>query len=107
MANETTIRRKIQTKTYEEKFQIINYVDGNKSMKLKDMAAHVSLSTCNLSDIMENREKFETECVSPDARATAVKKTRTETHPDIDKAMILWFRQMSLRPDLRFDGCML
>ena len=56
---------------------------------------------------MENREKIEAECVSPDARTTAVKKTRTETHPEIDKAMILWFRQMSLRPDLRIDGCML
>ena len=107
MVNKTTIEGKIQTKAYKKKLQIINYVDANKSMKLKDIAAHFSLSTSTLSDIMKNREKIEPECVSPDARATAVKRTCTVTHPDVDKAMILWFRQMSLRPDLRIDGCML
>ena len=100
MANKTTIKRKIQTKTYEEKLQITNYVDANKSMKLKDIAAHSSLSTSTLSDIVKYREKIEAKCVSPDARIIV-------THPDVDKAMILCFRQMSLRPDLRIDGCML
>ena len=76
-------------------------------MKLKDIDAHFSLSTSTLSDIMKNREKIKAECVCLDARATAVKRTRTVTHPDVDKAMILWLRQMSLRPDLRIDGCML
>ena len=106
MANKTTIKRKIQTKTYEEKLQIINYVDANKSMKLKDSAAHFSLSTSTLSDIMKNREKIEAVCQSR-CQSNAVKRTRTVTHPDVDKAMILWFRQMSLRPDLRIDRCML
>ena len=63
--------------------QIINYVDTNKSMKLKDITAHFSLSTSTLSEIMKNREKIEAECVSSDA----VKRTRTVTHPDVDKAM--------------------
>ena len=106
MANKTTIKKEIQNKTYE-KLQIINYVDANKSMKLKDIAAHFSLSTSTLSDFMKNREKIEAECVSPDARTTAVKITRTVTHPDVDRAMILWFRQMSLQLDLRTDRCML
>ena len=45
MANKTTIKRKIQARTDEEKLQIINYVDANKSIKLKDIGAHFSLST--------------------------------------------------------------
>ena len=89
MAKKTTIKRTIQTKTYEKKLQIINYVDAKKSMKLKDITAHFSLSTSTLSDIMKNREKIEAECVSPDARATAVRRARTVNHPDVDKAMIL------------------
>ena len=86
---------------------IINYVDANKSMKLKDIAAQFSLSLSTLDDIMKNREKIEAECVSPGSRTTSVKRARTVTHSDVDKAMIFWFRQMFSLPDLRVDGCML
>ena len=57
-------------------------MDVNKSMKLKDIAAHFSTST--LSDITKNRKKIEAECVSPDAKTTAVERTRTVTHPYVD-----------------------
>ena len=62
MGNKATIKRKIQIETYEDKLQIINYVDANKSMKLKDIAAYLSLSNSTLSDIMKNREKIKAVC---------------------------------------------
>ena len=59
-----------------------------------------------MSDI-KKREKVQSACSNPDARADSSKRARAVTHADTDKALIIWFRRKAVLPDIRIDGSML
>ena len=58
-----------------------------------------------MSDI-KKREKVQSACSNPDARADSSKRARAVTHADTDKALIIWFRRKAVLPDIRIDGSM-
>ena len=82
-------------------------MDKHASMKLRDVAAQFDISTSTMSDIMKKREKIQSAGANPDARADSSKRARAVTHADTDKALIIWFRQKAVLPDVRIDGSML
>jgi len=62
-----------------------------------------------LCRILENREKITSACSGEEKRVSvhAAKLICAITHPDVDKALITWFWQKALIPDIRLDGGML
>ena len=98
---------KIEERTYEEKIELIKYVNDHKSMKKKDIALHFEICPSTLIGILKNREKIKRACASDDLLIGATKRIRSVNNPDVDKAMIIWFRQKSVLPDIRLDGTML
>jgi predicted DNA-binding protein (UPF0251 family) len=99
-------KRKIKERTYEEKMEIIRYVDDHKSMKKKDIASHFEICPSTLIGILKNREKITSACATEDVRMGATKRIRSVNNPDVGKAMLIWFRQKSALPDVRLDGTM-
>lgn len=99
--------RSLKTRTYEEKLAIIEFQEKNQHMKQKDIAAKFGMSPQTLSDILKSKKKIKDMCAT-DFRAPTAKRQRVNDHPDVDKALILWFRQKSSRPEIRIDcGMML
>jgi hypothetical protein len=102
-------KRKQSERSYDEKFAIIKYSDAHQSMKKKDIAEHFGINQGTLCGILKNREKIISACSGEDKRVSvhAAKRIRAITHPDVDKALITWFRQKALIPDIRLDAGML
>ena len=86
-------KRKIKERTYEGKLEIIKYVDDHKSMKKKDIALHFEICPSTLIGILKNREKIISACASDGVRIDATKRIRSVNNPNVDKAMIMWFRK--------------
>lgn len=104
----TATKRKIHERTYEEKMRIIQYREAHPSLKHKDVAAHFGVSTSTLTGILKAKDKITTACgANADARAESLKRIRTVTHLDVDQALLVWFRQKAVQPDIRLDGSML
>ena len=85
-------------------------MDKHPSIKLKDVVAQFDISTSTMSDIIKKREQIQSACTNPDARADSKRAhavTHAVTHADTDKALIIWFRQKAVLPDIRIDGSML
>ena len=58
----------IKERTYEEKIEIMKYVDDHKSMKKKDIALHSEICPSTLIGILKSREKITSPCASDDVR---------------------------------------
>ena len=96
-------KRKIKERTCEEKLEIIKYVDDHKTMKKKYIAIHFEICPSTLIGILKIREKITSACSGDNVRIGATKKIRSENNPDVDKTMIVWFRQKSVLPDIRLN----
>ena len=55
----TSKKRKISTRTYDEKLDIINFVDENPNMKKKDVAIKFGIPANTLTDILKKRDKIQ------------------------------------------------
>ena len=102
-------KRKQSERSYEEKAAIIHYCDKNPTMKKKDIAAHFEIAHSTLTGLLKNRDKVLTTCSAENKRidAKGSKRIRSITHPDVDEALVTWFRQKSMIADVRLDGGML
>ncbi|XP_041460886.1 tigger transposable element-derived protein 4-like [Lytechinus variegatus] len=101
-------KRKLSTRSYDEKYEIIKFVDENPNMKRKDVALKFNLKPNTPSDILKCKEKIIEAVETPkDARKGNLKRRKTITFDDVDAALLLWFRQKESQPDLRLDGEML
>ena len=96
-------KRKIKERTYEEKLEIIKCVDDHKTMKKKDIAIHFEICPSTLIGILKNREKITSVCSGDNVHIGATKRICSVNNPDVDKAMIVWFRQNSVLPDIRLN----
>ena len=93
-------RRKLDTKSYEEKYRIVKFVEANPEMKRKDVAAKFDIKPNTLSDIMKNKDKIIKVKESPtDARKGNFKRRKVVNYDDVDAALLLWFRQKESQPD--------
>ena len=75
-------------------------------MNRKDIAAHFKMKSQTLSYLWKNADKIKTPHSTGDILKGS-KRQRTSTHPDVKKALLIWFSQKSCRPELRLDGAML
>ena len=103
----TSKKRKISTRTYDEKLDIINFVDENPNMKKKDVAIKFGIPANTLTDILKKRDKIQNTLETTSDGKKDLKRVRLGQFEDVDAALILWFRQMDVRPELRLEGDML
>uniref|UniRef100_A0A4W3J6G9 HTH CENPB-type domain-containing protein n=1 Tax=Callorhinchus milii TaxID=7868 RepID=A0A4W3J6G9_CALMI len=95
------------TRTYQEKYQILQFCEANPEMTKKDVASKFGLKPQTLNDYLKNKKKIYHSVENPDARKRIVKRTKHITFEDVDAALILWFRQKSSLPEMKIDGEML
>ena len=50
-------KRKLRTRTYEEKFEVLKYIEEHTGVKKKDVAEKFTISTKALSDLIKAKEK--------------------------------------------------
>ena len=93
-------------RTIEEKLNILRYYEENPLMKKKDIAAHFNMKPQTLSDLIKNSDKIRAQN-SEGSFLVNCKRKRLSTQPELDKALLIWFRQNSSRPEVRIDGSML
>ena len=93
-------------RTIEEKLKILRYYEENPLMKKKDIAAHFNMKPQTLSDLIKNSDKIRAQR-SEGSCLINFKRKRLSTQPELDKALLIWFRQNSCRPEVRIDGSML
>ncbi|GAB1598699.1 hypothetical protein Ahia01_000147100 [Argonauta hians] len=99
-----TEKRKLQTKTYDEKYKIIKFVEEHPNMTKKNVAGLHNIKPQTLNDILKNREKIIKTVETPaNARKGSIKRWRTVSLDDVDTALTIWFRQYSNKPDVRID----
>ena len=99
-------KRSRQDRTLAEKLKILQYVEENPTVKKKNVAAYFSMKLQTLSDLIKNAEKIRAQSSEGSSLASS-KRKRLSTQPDVDKALLIWFRQKSCLPELRIDGSML
>ena len=51
-------KRKLTTRTYEKKYEIIKFVEANPGMKKNAIAAKFDVKPQTLSDMLKNKEKI-------------------------------------------------
>ena len=97
-------KRKLTTKSYDEKYAIIKFMDENPSMRKKDVATRFDVKPSTLSDIIKNREKIVKAVEKPlDARKGTIKRVKGVTFDDVDAALRLWLQQKDSSADLHID----
>ncbi|XP_071497446.1 tigger transposable element-derived protein 4-like [Diadema antillarum] len=100
-------KRKLNAKSYQEKYSILTFMDENPTWKKKDVAAKFNVKTNTLSDMIKNRHKIVQAVENPSDARKGVKRMRQMTFDNVDAALITWFRQRESLPDLQLDGEML
>ena len=88
-------KRKLYTRTYEQKLEIVQYAEKNPGRKKKHIAAHFDISPQTLGDILKNKDKIKEACSSEDRTLSTSKRQKTITHPKVDEALLMWVRQMT------------
>ena len=99
-------KRGRQERTLAEKLKILQYVDDHPGLKRTTIAAHFSMSPQTLSDLIKKSDQIRG-LASAGSSMSGNKRLRASTHPEVDKALLIWFRQKACRPELRIDGSML
>ena len=94
----TTQKRTLTSKTLAEKFQIIDFVRQNPSVKLKDVCIRFDLKPSTLSTYLKNREEIISAFQSGDHELHK-KRIRLSMFEDVDEALLIWFKQK------RADNC--
>ena len=51
-------KRKLRTRTYEEKAEILKYIEEHPGVKKKDIAQKFTISTKTFSDVIKAKEKI-------------------------------------------------
>lgn len=101
-------KRKLNTKSYSEKYAIIKFVEENPAVKKKDVADKFDIKQNTLSGLLKNKEKIIQVVEYPsNARKGNFKRQKNGKYDDVGAALLLWFRQKESQPDLRLDGDML
>jgi len=102
-------KRKRTAISIERKIEIIEYHEKNSSLKKKEVADHLGIKKQTLNDILKNKQKTLEEARKSGSRADTLERKRLKlvTFEDVDAALIIWFRQLYEKPDLRIDGEML
>ena len=49
-------KRKLESKSFKEKIEILNYVSSHPNTKKKDIATHFKMKPQTLSDLIKNKE---------------------------------------------------
>ena len=102
------VKRKILT--YQQKYDIIKYAEANPVIKQVTIAAKFGLKPQTLSDILHKKEEIIHFIEDPNKVAwqTGTKKhVKKVTYNDVDSALLLWFQQKAILPDLQIDSEML
>ena len=103
-------KRKHTDRTYEEKYRVIKFCNENPGIKRSDIALKFAIKPHTVSHMMkvETKKKvFNVVENPPDARKGTIKRITKCTFPDIDAALIIWFRQYCTDPDFKIDVDML
>ncbi|XP_038076054.1 tigger transposable element-derived protein 4-like [Patiria miniata] len=106
-SNSCSKKRKLETKTYKEKYKIVKFCEANPRMRKVDLAQKFGLPRGTLYDILKNKDKIIEAVEKPDARKGGIKRVKQLTYDDVNSALIVWFRQKTSLPDIRIDGEML
>ena len=98
-------KRKQNAKSYEEKYEIINYSDANKGMKKKRITEKFAIGQSTLTDILKAREMI-IECVQNpvDRRTSTLKRVKTIS---FSKALNVWFAEKRIINGVKLYGDML
>uniref|UniRef100_A0A8C4RAM7 HTH CENPB-type domain-containing protein n=1 Tax=Eptatretus burgeri TaxID=7764 RepID=A0A8C4RAM7_EPTBU len=100
-------KRKLTTKTYQEKYDIIKFCEANPLMKKTAIAEKLDIKRQTLNDILKNKGKIFGQVEKIARPVVSVKRVKRVSFEDVDDALIIWFRQMSAQPNIRLDGEML
>ena len=107
----TKTKRKLKTLSYKEKYEIIQFVDANPSMKRTDIAEKFGIARPTLYDLLEkNRQKIIDTIEKGETVATkkgTVKRIKHVSFEDVDSALLKWFHQVLAKPEIRVHGEML
>ena len=90
-------------RTLGEKLKFSQHVDKNPVMKKKIIAAHFGVKPQTLSDLIKNSDKIRAQSSEGSSLVSGMRK-RLNTQPEVDKALLMWSRQNSCQPEVRFDG---
>jgi hypothetical protein len=96
-------KRKLSTKTFAEKLEILKFIKDNPQMKQKLIAEHFQIKPQTLSDLMKKRETIEAKCNSSKFVLQRTRNRKSEL-PDVDHALIIWFREMASKPGVVLNG---
>ena len=100
-------KRKLTTKTYQEKYDIIQFCEANPLMKKTAIAEKLDIKRQTLNDILKYKGKIFGQVEKIARPVVSVKRVKCVSFEDVDDALIIWFRQMSAQPNIRLDGEML
>ncbi|XP_033106035.1 tigger transposable element-derived protein 4-like [Anneissia japonica] len=98
-------KRELSTKTYEEKYEILTFIETNPKMKRKDVAEKFNIKPNTLSCILKKKEDIIKIVEENSPVIGKLKRIKTTTFVDVDKALLAWFRQNAFIPrTLKVDG---
>jgi hypothetical protein len=102
MSSPSTKKRRV-CKSFEEKCAIITFVEENPSLKQKEIAEKYGIKPQTLSDILKNKDDFKMKAAN--SKFTQhLTKDRKLKYEEVDKALILWFRDRTSVPGVIIDG---
>ena len=102
-------KRKKTAIDIKTKLAILDYKEKNPSRKQVDIAKHFDLPPQTVNNILNKKSQIRETAAQTQGRAggSVRKRIRATQYEDVDAALILWFKQLYARPDIRVDGLML
>jgi hypothetical protein len=98
-------KRKLESKLFKEKVRIIEYTINNPNKKQLEIASEFGIKPSTLNSWLKNKETIlaKTQLESSETKLDK-SRDRAVTYPDVDKAMLLWFKEMNGNPTVTLDG---
>ncbi|XP_071509611.1 tigger transposable element-derived protein 4-like [Diadema antillarum] len=89
--------RRITSRSYKEKYDIIKFMEANPNAKRKDVAAKFDLKQSSLADIIKKRDKIiKTFENTDEAWKGTRKRVKSGVYDDVAEVLIMWVRQQEL-----------
>ncbi|XP_040571324.1 uncharacterized protein [Lepeophtheirus salmonis] len=93
--------RKLVTKTYQEKYDIIKFYEAHPEMKKVELAKMFGLPRGTMSEILKHRHKIIDTVENSITRKPLTKRVKAVSYDCVDSALISWYHQETLITDVR------
>jgi hypothetical protein len=90
------IPRKLITRTYQEKYDILKFCEANPGLKTKDIAEKFDMTKKAVLELLSNKDKILEIYHAANNAGLAIgelKRLKSVTFKDVDTALIAWYRE--------------